>query len=96
METELDNGEMFEMPHLFCVGEFFINENGWRESSQKYLIHEHNDWNGLKGIVYKALIDRNRMFGFECLSKEDMHFHLLCTILYYNSNRYESVNTQHA
>ncbi len=59
METELDDGNMFEMPHLLCAEEFFINENGWPESSQKYLINEHNDQTGLKEIVYKALIDHN-------------------------------------
>ena len=28
MDTELDDGDMFEMPCLICAEEFFINENG--------------------------------------------------------------------
>ncbi len=42
METELANRDMFEMSCLFCAEECFIDENGWPESSQKYLINEHN------------------------------------------------------
>ena len=31
------------------------------------------------------------MSGFDCLSKEEMHSHLLCTVLHYNSSWYKSV-----
>ena len=43
MDTTLDDGDMFEMPCLFCAEDVFIDEHDWPESSQKYLINECND-----------------------------------------------------
>lgn len=90
--TEQNDDNMFKMPAVFRAEEFFIKENGWSNSSRSYLINEHNDRTGLKGIVYKALIDHQRMSGFESLSEEEVHFHLLSTIIHYNSSRNESIN----
>ena len=33
VDTKQSNGNMFEMPSLFCAEEFFIKENAWPESS---------------------------------------------------------------
>ena len=74
--TEQNDDNMFKMPAVFRAEEFFIKENGWSNSSRSYLINEHNDRTGLKGIVYKALIDHQRMSGFESLSEKEVHFHL--------------------
>ena len=68
--TEQNDDNMLKMPAVFRAEEFVIKENGWSNSSRSYLINEHNDRTGLKGIVYKALIDHQRMSGFKSLSKE--------------------------
>ena len=84
--TEQNDDNMLKMPAVFRAEEFFIKENGWSSSSRSYLINKHNDRTGLKGIVYKALIDHQRMLGFESLSEGEVHFHLLSTIIHYNSS----------
>ncbi len=38
------------------------------------------------------MIDLNWMSGLKCLSKEEVHFHLLCTTIHYNSSHHKSNN----
>lgn len=86
LNTEQDDSNMLKMLASFCAEEF-IKKNGWSDSRQNYLINEQNDSYGLKGIVFKAMIDHNRMLGFESLSEEGMHFHLQSTIIHCNSSQ---------
>ena len=80
-----------EMPTSFQPENFFNQENDWSLSSRNYLINEHTDRTGLKGIVYRAMIDHNRMSCYDCLSEMEMYFHLLSTIIHHNSSRNESI-----
>ena len=84
LDTEQDEGNIFEMP-TFVAEEFFKEGNDWSAACQSFLINEHNDRTGLKGIVFRATIDHNRKSGFDCLSNEEMYFHLLPAIIHYNS-----------
>ena len=38
------------------------------------------------------MIDHYWMSGFECPSKEEVHFHLLCTTNHYNASHHKSIN----
>ena len=80
-----------EMPTSFQPEYFFNQENDWSLSSRNYLINEHTDRTGLKGIVYRAMIDHNRMSCYDCLSEMEMYFHLLSTIIHHNSSQNESI-----
>jgi hypothetical protein len=92
LDAERDEGNIFEMPTSFIAEEFFTKGNDWSAACQSFLINEHNDRTGLKGIVFRATIDHNRMSGFDCLSNEEMYFHLLSAIIHYNSSQNESIN----
>ena len=92
MDTEQYEDNIFKMPTSFVAEEFFTKENDWPATSQIFLINEHNDRSGLKGIVFRAMIDHNRKSNFDSLSKEEMYFHLLSAIIHYNSSRNESIN----
>ena len=91
MDTEQDEGNIFEMP-TFVAEEFFTEGNDWSAACRSFLINEHNDRTGLKGIVFRATIDHNRKSGFDCLSNEEMYFHLLSAIIHHNSSQNESIN----
>ena len=68
MDTEQDGDNIFEMLTSFVAEEFFTKESNWSATSQSFLINEHNDRTGLKGIVFQATIDHNWKSGFK-LSK---------------------------
>eukprot|EP00972_Heterocapsa_arctica_P050267 7392546-Heterocapsa_arctica.AAC.1 len=80
------------MPNSFKAEDFFTADNNWPPASQDFFINEHNDRTGLKGIIFRAIIDPTRKSGFDSLSDAEMYFHLLSTIIHYNSSRSESVN----
>jgi hypothetical protein len=92
LDTEHDEGNIFEMPTSFVAEEFFTKGNNWSAACHSFLINEHNDRTGLKGIVFRAMIDHNQKSGFNCLSNEEMYFHLLSAIIHYNSSQNESIN----
>lgn len=50
LNTEQDEGNIFEMPTSFVAEEFFNKENNWPANSQSFLINKHNDRTGLKGL----------------------------------------------
>jgi hypothetical protein len=80
------------IPTSFQPECFFNEGNAWLLSSQNDLINEHNDRTGLKGIVYRAMIDHNHMSCYDCLSKLEMYFHLLSTIIHHNLSQNESIH----
>ena len=92
MDTEQYEDNIFKMPTSFVAEEFFTKENDWPATSQIFLINEHNNRSGLKGIVFRAMIDHNRKSNFDSLSEEEMYFHLLSAIIHYNSSQNESIN----
>jgi hypothetical protein len=53
-ETETN---MSAIPTTFQPEIFFTEEYDWSPSSRNYFIKEHNDRSGLKGNVYRAMID---------------------------------------
>ena len=86
MDIEQYENNIFKMLTSFVAEEFFTKENNWPATSQIFLINEHNDRTGLKGIVFQTMIDHNQNSSFDSLSEEEMYFHLLSTIIHYNSS----------
>ena len=76
LDTEQDEGNIFEMP-TFVAEEFFTEGNDWSAACRSFLINEHNDRTGLKGIVFGETIDHNRKSRFDCLAMKK------CTSTYY-------------
>ncbi len=52
LDTEQDEGNIFEMPTTFVAEEFFTKGNDWSATCQSFLINEHNNRTGLKGFVF--------------------------------------------
>ena len=92
LESEENAGSVSELLNSFKAEDFFTKDNDWPPASQDFLINEHNDRTGLKGIIFRAIIDHTRKSGFDRLSDVEMYFHLLSTIIHYNSSRSESIN----
>ena len=92
LESKENAGSVSELLNLFKAEDFFTKDNDWPPASQDFLINEHNDRTGLKGIIFRAIIDHTRKSGFDRLSDAEMYFHLLSTIIHYNSSRSESIN----
>ncbi len=59
------------------MGIFFSNEKEWPKSSAKYFLREYNQpGDGLRGLVYKSLINYSRETDFSPLTDEELHYHL--------------------
>ncbi len=91
-DNEETDNNISTIPTTFQPENFFTEEYDWSPSSRNYFINEHNDRSGLKGIVYRAIIDYNRTSCYERLSEGEMYFHLLSTIIHHNSSRNQSIH----
>ena len=71
----------------------FNDSNEWPEQSAKILGREiETQGNGLRGVVYNALIDSKRSCGFHNLQIEEMFFHLHIATLHNNISQKNSQN----
>mgnify|MGYP007004894143 FL=1 len=62
----------------------FDNRDEWPNPSKRFFTREHNrKGDGLRGLVYNALIDSKRMTDFSGLSEEEMHYHLHITSIHH-------------
>ena len=62
----------------------FDNRNEWPNPSKRFFTREHiRKGDGLRGLVYNALIDSKRMTDFSGLSEEEMHYHLHITSIHH-------------
>jgi hypothetical protein len=93
-DNEETETSMSAIPTTFQPENYFTEaeEYDWSPSSRNYFINKHNNRSGLKGIVSRAMIDYNRTSCYEHLSKGEMYFHLLSTIIHHNSSRNESIH----
>ena len=56
LDTEQDEGNIFEMPTSFVAEKFFTKGNDWSAACQGFLTNEHNNRTGLKEIVFRATL----------------------------------------
>ena len=62
------------------INTHFDNGNEWPNPSKRFFTRETiRKGDGLRGLVYNALIDSKRMTDFSGLSEEEMHYHLHIT-----------------
>ena len=85
--------------HPVSISEFpssksiFNDSNEWLGQSAKFFIREiETQDNGLRRVVYNALIDSKRSCGFHNLQIEEMFFHLHIAILHNNISQKNSQN----
>ena len=81
--NELEEPEEATVSHLVSMSEFpssksiFNDSNEWPEQSAKFFVCDsETQGNGLRGVVYNALIDSKSSCGFHNLQIEEMFFHL--------------------
>jgi len=67
---------------LRCPLLLYTKGNNWSAACQSILYY----------FVFRATIDHNQKSSFECLSNEEMYFHLLSAIIHYNSSQNEFIN----
>ncbi len=71
----------------------FNDSSEWPGQSAKFFVGEiEEQGNGLRGVVYNALIDSKRSCGFHNLQIEEMFFHLHIATLHNNISQKNSEN----
>jgi hypothetical protein len=71
----------------------FNDSNEWPCQSANFFVREiEQEGNGLRGVVYNALIDLKRSCGFHNLQIEEMFFHLHIGTLHNNISQKNSQN----
>ena len=82
-----------EIPSDIFANKCFASKDEWPSASGKFFLRENRrEGDGVKGLIYNALIDRKRVSEFGGLGMDEVHHHLHITSLHHGISQLQSKN----